>query len=123
VKQFVVNDGKSADKLACALHWFKQNLIGGLNERGRLVINWTLNERRGILTIDSFELTRSSLDIIRQDAITIDGIVKGETSEKLNNFTWSCAYGNLYTIEWEITNIECNIIFKNQMIHLNQYLP
>lgn len=101
-KQFVVgkSDQTISEGFSRALFWYREELIGGLLRRGRVVIRWSCsNNRSGILSFRNLVLKPSYLAIIKTDPIKIEANILGTDDEKTR-------INELTTIEWKITNLK-----------------
>jgi hypothetical protein len=106
-KQFVISAGQQyPEGLTRAFFWYKEELVGGLERRGRLVMRWVCsNHRNGFLAFRSFEMTPSLLSIIKTDPIQISGrFVLGEHVDEITKHHYKCQTNNLCTLEWTIKN-------------------
>jgi hypothetical protein len=71
-----------------ALFWYKQELLGGLQSRGRLVIKWTCsNGRMGFLGFREFDLNERFISIIKSDSVTVQGsIAEGDHCNECSKY-------------------------------------
>jgi hypothetical protein len=108
-KQFVVTRSSQLypEGLARALFWHKEELVGGLDRRGRLVMRWSCtNHRCGILSFRSFPMTPSFFTVIKADPIRIRGkFMEDSGVEMVTSTRYRCKTNHLCLLEWQITNV------------------
>jgi hypothetical protein len=108
-KQFVVSRSSQEypEGLARALFWYKEELVGGLERRGRLVMRWSCtNHRSGILSFRSFPMSPGFFAIIKADPIKIRGkFIEDDGVEMVASTRYKCRSNHLCNLQWEITNL------------------
>jgi hypothetical protein len=104
-KQFVVSEKEYHEGLSRALFWYKEEFVGGLQRRGRLVMKWVgSNNRSGYLSFRSFQMTPAVLSIIKTDVIEILGTVLEDEHVTRTNNAYTCKTNYLTRVQWKITN-------------------
>ncbi|KAI8916253.1 transport protein Trs120 or TRAPPC9 TRAPP II complex subunit-domain-containing protein [Gorgonomyces haynaldii] len=82
----------AGETLRRALFWYRHELIGSFDKRGKLVCQWSLSGRRGIVQPRDIKLDFPSMQIIKSPSIVIEPVLEGVRPNEI------------YTLAYKIQN-------------------
>ena len=111
-KQFVVNRGGAAaspddESLRRAVFWYREELVGGIHRRGRIIARWFCSKDRfGVLQLRNFSITERMLHVIKVDCILFEPCVVGcdDSVAAIRPDYFQCRINEVIKLQWRITN-------------------